>query len=294
MKGSVIMTAKKRGLGKGLSALIQDKEKVETLVNESKLDIGEVIEEISLDEITPKKDQPRKIFNKDALKDLTDSIRVNGVIQPIIVRRIDLGYEIIAGERRWRAAREASLVKIPAIVRDIDEETASKISLIENIQRENLNPIEEAQAYKRLMAEYKLKQEELAKAVGKSRSYISNNIRLLNLDNRVVELLYEGKLTSGHGKALLGIKNPEEQFKAAERILKQGSNVRETEQSVKINKKKVKKTKTKESYVIDVEERLMGSLGTKVRLNPGKKSGKIEIEYYGNDDLERLIDLLTR
>lgn len=288
------MTAKKRGLGKGLSALIQDKEKVETLVNESKLDIGEVIEEISLDEITPKKDQPRKIFNKDALKDLTDSIRVNGVIQPIIVRRIDLGYEIIAGERRWRAAREASLVKIPAIVRDIDEETASKISLIENIQRENLNPIEEAQAYKRLMAEYKLKQEELAKAVGKSRSYISNNIRLLNLDNRVVELLYEGKLTSGHGKALLGIKNPEEQFKAAERILKQGSNVRETEQSVKINKKKVKKTKTKESYVIDVEERLMGSLGTKVRLNPGKKSGKIEIEYYGNDDLERLIDLLTR
>lgn len=294
MKGSVIMTAKKRGLGKGLSALIQDKEKVETLVNESKLDIGEVIEEISLDEITPKKDQPRKIFNKDALKDLTDSIRVNGVIQPIIVRKIDLGYEIIAGERRWRAAREASLVKIPAIVRDIDEETASKISLIENIQRENLNPIEEAQAYKRLMAEYKLKQEELAKAVGKSRSYISNNIRLLNLDNRVVELLYEGKLTSGHGKALLGIKNPEEQFRVAERILKQGSNVRETEQSVKINKKKVKKTKTKESYVIDVEERLMGSLGTKVRLNPGKKSGKIEIEYYGNDDLERLIDLLTR
>ncbi len=294
MKGSVIMTAKKRGLGKGLSALIQDKEKVETLVNESKLDIGEVIEEISLDEITPKKDQPRKIFNKDALKDLTDSIRVNGVIQPIIVRKIDLGYEIIAGERRWRAAREASLVKIPAIVRDIDEETASKISLIENIQRENLNPIEEAQAYKRLMAEYKLKQEELAKAVGKSRSYISNNIRLLNLDNRVVELLYEGKLTSGHGKALLGIKNPEEQFRAAERILKQGSNVRETEQSVKINKKKVKKTKAKESYVIDVEERLMGSLGTKVRLNPGKKSGKIEIEYYGNDDLERLIDLLTR
>lgn len=288
------MTAKKRGLGKGLSALIQDKEKVETLVNESKLDIGEVIEEISLDEITPKKDQPRKIFNKDALKDLTDSIRVNGVIQPIIVRKIDLGYEIIAGERRWRAAREASLVKIPAIVRDIDEETASKISLIENIQRENLNPIEEAQAYKRLMAEYKLKQEELAKAVGKSRSYISNNIRLLNLDNRVVELLYEGKLTSGHGKALLGIKNPEEQFRAAERILKQGSNVRETEQSVKINKKKVKKTKAKESYVIDVEERLMGSLGTKVRLNPGKKSGKIEIEYYGNDDLERLIDLLTR
>lgn len=288
------MTGKKRGLGKGLSALIQDKEKVDLLIKDNTLNHKEMIESIKLEDIIPKSDQPRKIFNKDALNDLTESIKVNGVIQPIIIRKIENGYEIIAGERRWRAAKEANLIEIPAIVRDIDEETASKISLIENVQRENLNPIEEAQAYKRLMKEYSLKQEELAKAVGKSRSYISNNIRLLNLDKRVVELIYEGKLTSGHGKALLGIKDLEEQFKAADRIIKQGSNVREVEQTVKVSKKKPKKIKSKESYILEVEEKLMGSLGTKVKLNPGKRSGKIEIEYYGNDDLDRLIDLLTK
>lgn len=288
------MTGKKRGLGKGLSALIQDKEKVDLLVKDNTLNHKEMIESIKLEDIIPKSDQPRKIFNKDALNDLTESIKVNGVIQPIIIRKIENGYEIIAGERRWRAAKEANLIEIPAIVRDIDEETASKISLIENVQRENLNPIEEAQAYKRLMKEYSLKQDELAKAVGKSRSYISNNIRLLNLDKRVVELIYEGKLTSGHGKALLGIKDLEEQFKAADRIIKQGSNVREVEQTVKVSKKKPKKIKSKESYILEVEEKLMGSLGTKVKLNPGKRSGKIEIEYYGNDDLDRLIDLLTK
>lgn len=288
------MTGKKRGLGKGLSALIQDKEKVDLLVKDTTLNHKEMIESIKLEDIIPKSDQPRKIFNKDALNDLTESIKVNGVIQPIIIRKIENGYEIIAGERRWRAAKEANLIEIPAIVRDIDEETASKISLIENVQRENLNPIEEAQAYKRLMKEYSLKQDELAKAVGKSRSYISNNIRLLNLDKRVVELIYEGKLTSGHGKALLGIKDLEEQFKAADRIIKQGSNVREVEQTVKVSKKKPKKIKSKESYILEVEEMLMGSLGTKVKLNPGKRSGKIEIEYYGNDDLDRLIDLLTK
>lgn len=288
------MTGKKRGLGKGLSALIQDKEKVDLLVKDNTLNHKEMIESIKLEDIIPKSDQPRKIFNKDALNDLTESIKVNGVIQPIIIRKIENGYEIIAGERRWRAAKEANLIEIPAIVRDIDEETASKISLIENVQRENLNPIEEAQAYKRLMKEYSLKQDELAKAVGKSRSYISNNIRLLNLDKRVVELIYEGKLTSGHGKALLGIKDLEEQFKAADRIIKQGSNVREVEQTVKESKKKPKKVKSKESYILEVEEKLMGSLGTKVKLNPGKRSGKIEIEYYGNDDLDRLIDLLTK
>lgn len=288
------MTGKKRGLGKGLSALIQDKEKVDLLVKDNTLNHKEMIESIKLEDIIPKSDQPRKIFNKDALNDLTESIKVNGVIQPIIIRKIENGYEIIAGERRWRAAKEAKLIEIPAIVRDIDEETASKISLIENVQRENLNPIEEAQAYKRLMKEYSLKQDELAKAVGKSRSYISNNIRLLNLDKRVVELIYEGKLTSGHGKALLGIKDLEEQFKAADRIIKQGSNVREVEQTVKVSKKKPKKIKSKESYILEVEEKLMGSLGTKVKLNPGKRSGKIEIEYYGNDDLDRLIDLLTK
>ncbi len=289
------MNAKKRGLGKGLSALIQDKEKVAELISESRSDAVEAVEEILLDEIRPNVDQPRKIFDEVALKDLTSSIIENGVIQPIIVRKTAEGYEIIAGERRFRASKEAGLTKIPAIVRAIDEETAAKISLIENVQRENLNPIEEAEAYKKLMAEYDIKQDELAKAVGKSRSYISNSIRLLNLDKRVIDYIYEGKITGGHGKALLSIKNKEEQLKAADRIIATGMNVREAEEKAKSarSKKSVRKSQ-KDVHISEVEGRLMDALGTKVSLSQGRKAGKIEIEFYGNDDLERLIDLITR
>ncbi|MDX9917503.1 MAG: ParB/RepB/Spo0J family partition protein [Gudongella sp.] len=289
------MNAKKRGLGKGLSALIQDKEKVAELISESRSDAVETVEEILLDEIRPNVDQPRKIFDEVALKDLTSSIIENGVIQPIIVRKTAEGYEIIAGERRFRASKEAGLTKIPAIVRAIDEETAAKISLIENVQRENLNPIEEAEAYKKLMAEYDIKQDELAKAVGKSRSYISNSIRLLNLDKRVIDYIYEGKITGGHGKALLSIKNKEEQLKAADRIIATGMNVREAEEKAKSvrSKKSVRKSQ-KDVHISEVEGRLMDALGTKVSLSQGRKAGKIEIEFYGNDDLERLIDLITR
>lgn len=288
------MNAKKRGLGKGLSALIQDKEKAEELISDVKLNPSEAVEEVEVARIVPKSDQPRKIFDEDALNDLKASIKENGVIQPIILRRKDDRYEIIAGERRWRAAKAAGLERIPSIIREIDEETAAKISLIENVQRENLNPIEEAEAYKRLMSEYSLKQEELAKAVGKSRSYISNSIRLLNLDERIIGYIYEGKLTGGHGKALLAIKNREEQLKAADRIIQTGMNVRETEEKVKISKKKSKRSKkAKELFMVELEEKLMGVLGTKVTLNHGRKSGKIEIEYYNDDDLERLIDLIV-
>jgi ParB family chromosome partitioning protein len=289
------VNAKKRGLGKGLSALIQDKEKVAELISESRSDAVETVEEILLDEIRPNVDQPRKIFDEVALKDLTSSIIENGVIQPIIVRKTAEGYEIIAGERRFRASKEAGLTKIPAIVRAIDEETAAKISLIENVQRENLNPIEEAEAYKKLMAEYDIKQDELAKAVGKSRSYISNSIRLLNLDKRVIDYIYEGKITGGHGKALLSIKNKEEQLKAADRIIATGMNVREAEEKAKSvrSKKSVRKSQ-KDVHISEVEGRLMDALGTKVSLSQGRKAGKIEIEFYGNDDLERLIDLITR
>lgn len=288
------MNAKRRGLGKGLSALIQDKEKAEELISDVKLNSSETVEEIELASIVPKSDQPRKIFDEDALNDLKASIKENGVIQPIILRRKDDVYEIIAGERRWRAAKAAGLERIPSIIREIDEETAAKISLIENVQRENLNPIEEAEAYKRLMSEYSLKQEELAKAVGKSRSYISNSIRLLNLDERIIGYIYEGKLTSGHGKALLAIKNREDQLKAADKIIETGMNVREAEEKAKISKKKSKRNKkAKELFMIELEERLMGALGTKVTLSHGKKSGRIEIEYYNDDDLERLIDLIV-
>jgi ParB family chromosome partitioning protein len=286
---------KKRGLGKGLSALIQDKEKADELISDIRPGTSESVEELLLEKIYPKADQPRKIFDKEALNDLMASIKENGVIQPIIVRKKDEGYEIIAGERRWRAAQAAGLTNIPSIVREIDEGTAARISLIENVQRENLNPIEEAEAYKKLMMEYNLKQDELAKAVGKSRSYISNNIRLLNLDSRVIDYIYEGKLTGGHGKALLGIKDKDEQFRAADRIVVTGMNVREAENNAKETKKKKTRRikKPKESYMVELEEKLMGTLGTKVTLNQGRKSGKIEIEYYGDDDLGRLIDLIT-
>ncbi|HCO18331.1 MAG TPA: chromosome partitioning protein ParB [Tissierellales bacterium] len=288
------MNAKKRGLGKGLSALIQDKEKAEELISDVKLNPSEAVEEIEISRIIPKSDQPRKIFDEDALNDLKASIKENGVIQPIILRRKDDRYEIIAGERRWRAAKAAGLERIPSIVREIDEETAAKISLIENVQRENLNPIEEAEAYKRLMSEYSLKQEELAKAVGKSRSYISNSIRLLNLDERIIGYIYEGKLTGGHGKALLAIKNHEDQLEAANRIIELGMNVREAEEKAKVSKRRSKRNKkAKELFMIELEEKLMGALGTKVTLNHGRKSGRIEIEYYDDDDLERLIDLIV-
>lgn len=287
------LTTKKRGLGKGLSALISDKAAVDNLLNEEKR-TDEKIELIDINLIIRNDDQPRKHFDDESLKDLASSIGINGVIQPIIVRKKNEKYEIVAGERRWRASKSIDLKEIPAIVRDIDEESAAKISLIENIQRENLNPIEEANAYKKLMKDYDLKQDELGEAVGKSRTYISNTIRLLNLDNKVMEYIYEGKLTSGHGKVLLGITDKAQQLKAAEKIINLGLNVRDTEDEVKKIKKKPKRAKVKEAYLRDIEDNLMSTLGTKVNLILGRKKGKIEIEYYGDEDLERLIDLLTR
>ena len=285
------MSVKKGGLGKGLSALIKDKEKVDLLINEIKLLPTETIELIELDKILPREDQPRKVFNDEALNELADSIKENGVIQPIILREVEEGYQIITGERRWRASRIAGLTAIPSIVRTIDTETTAKISLIENIQRENLNPIEEAQAYKSLMQEYELKQDELAKAVGKSRSYISNSLRLLKLDKSIIEYIYEGKLSAGHGKALLSIEDKKEQKRIANKIIEDGLNVRDTEKKTSKKRRRPLK-KVKDSHIIDLEEQLMSALGTKVQLVTKKKAGKIEIEYYNNDDLDRLLDLL--
>lgn len=289
------MTVKKRGLGKGLSALISDKVDIDTILKDEKS--NEQVEIVDLNLIVAKKDQPRQNFDDEALKDLAASISIHGVIQPIILRKLDKNYEIVAGERRYRATKSLGLKEIPAIVRTIDEENAAKLSLIENIQRENLNPIEEAAAYKKLMKDYGLKQEQLGEAVGKSRSYISNSIRLLNLNKKVLEYIYEGKLTSGHGKVLLGIDDEDKQLVAADRIIDLGLNVRDTEEEVKKEKTKPKKkikAKPKENYIVDLEESLMSYLGTKVSLQIGRNKGKIEIEYYGDEDLERLIDLLTR
>ncbi len=295
------MSNKKRGLGKGLSALIGEKPIIEEMINED-IDHGERhIKNIPIEDIAAKEGQPRKDFDIDALKDLAKSIEVHGIIQPILLRKKGDKYEIIAGERRYRASKIAKLDKIPSIIIETDDEVSAKLALIENIQREDLNPIEEAMAYKQLMDEFDIKQEELGKAIGKSRSYITNSVRLLNLDDRVIEYLYEGKLTTGHGKVLLGIKDKDEQLEVADKIISVGLNVRETESEVKksrntteTNKKKnPKKRPYIDPYILDIEEQLMRALGTKVNLITGDKISKIEIEYYNEEDLKRIFEILT-
>ena len=287
------MSSKKRGLGKGLSALISEDVTIETVLQG---DSKENVELVSLDLIRPKADQPRKSFDDQSIEELAHSISIHGVIQPIILRKMDDFYEIIAGERRFRAAKSAGIKEISAIIRSIDEEKAAKISLIENIQREDLNPIEEALAYNSLIDDYGIKQEELGNTLGKSRSYITNILRLLNLDKKIIEYIYEGKLSSGHGKVLLGVKDKDEQVRLANKVIDGGLSVRDTESLVKEKRTtnpKAKKPEIQDPYLLDVEENLMRSLGTKVKLHSGKKVGKIEIEYYGDEDLNRLIELLT-
>lgn len=288
------MSAPKRGLGKGLSALIGDKPMVDKLLSENTALGSSKIEKIPLNKITARDDQPRKQFAEDSLIELSKSIEIHGVIQPIIVRKLNNKYEIIAGERRYRASQLAGLKEISCIIMDVDVENASKLALIENIQREDLNPIEEALAYKHLIEEFDLKQDELSSSLGKSRTYITNTMRLLNLEVKVIQAIHDGKLTSGHGKVLLGIKDPIEQVKLADKIILFNLNVRDTETEVK--QKKITRPKDKSSirepYIIELEDNLMRALGTKVNLNIGDKKGKIEIEYYGDEDLERIYDLL--
>lgn len=281
------MTIKKRGLGKGLSALISD-----DFTNTQDQVSGDSILNIDIDKIIPNKNQPRRDFDHESLKELAKSIELYGLIQPILLRDLKGKYEIVAGERRWRASKLAGLKEVPSIIKDIGGEESAKIALIENIQREDLNPVEEAQAYKRLMEEFKLTQEELSSQIGKSRSYISNTIRILNLNNEVLDHISSGELSQGHGKAILSIKDKEEQIKIAKEVLNKKLNVRDTENLTR-NKNNMEKD-LKESYITSIEEKLMMSLGSKVNLLQGEKKGKIEIEYYGDEDLERLLEILTR
>ncbi|MBU5257144.1 ParB/RepB/Spo0J family partition protein [Tissierella praeacuta] len=284
------MSVKKRGLGKGLSALIS-----EEIINEDNNLLKKTIENIDINLIIPNKNQPRQEFHQEALADLTNSIKTHGLIQPIIVRKIKDKYEIVAGERRFRASKAAGLSEIPCILKDMDTEMSAKIALIENLQREDLNPIEEALAYKKLMKDYNLKQEELANEIGKSRSYVANTIRLLNLEDNIIDYISKGQLTSGHGKALLSIKDKKQQLLAAEKIINNNLNVRQVEEMA--NKKSESNNndkKIKDFHTIELEENLMRALGTKVNLIQGNKKGKIEIEYYGYEDLERIIDILTK
>ena len=237
--------------------------------------------------------QPRKIFDKEKLEELTNSIKENGVIQPILVVKDENGYTIVAGERRWRAAKKAGLKEIPAIIKDYTDTKKKQVALIENIQREDLNPIEKAIGIRKLMDDYQLTQQNVADILGKARSSIANTVRLLNLDERVMELALKGKLTEAHCKVLLSIDDNDKQYQTALNIIESGDNVRQATKKTKI-KSKMSKDEAKKYDAIyrDIENRFQGFFGTKVKLDPGKRKGKIIIEYNNNDDLERIIDLL--
>ena len=284
------MTNKKTGLGKGLDALFGT-----PVVNEE-IQEGEIVQNIKLIDIEPNELQARKVFNEDTLDELSESIKRYGVIQPIIVTKKDDYYQIVAGERRWRASKKAGLSEIPAIVRDNDERRNREISLIENIQREDLNPIDKARGYKVLMDEYNLTEENIADILGKGTSSIMNSLRLLKLDERVIKMTEEGKLTEGHDKILLAITDKEKQYKVALKMVENGDTIREADKRVKTELKRINKQDEKyEKYAAiykDIEDTFQGFFGTKVKLDAGPKRGKIIIQYTSNDDLERILDLI--
>lgn len=281
------MAVKKTGLGKGLDALFST-----PIIEESVSNQEELVRKLKINEIEPNKEQARKLFDEEAIEDLASSIKEYGVIQPIIVSKKDNYYEIIAGERRWRASKKAGLSEIPAIVRDDNDQRNKEISLIENIQREDLNPIEKARGIKQLMDEYNLTQQKVAEKLGKSRSSIANTVRILNLDERVINLALEGKLTEGHCKSLMAIDDPERQYKMAEYIIESGDSVREAEKKMKVRKKVSKKNDKYIPIYRDIENTFQGFFGTKVKLDAGERKGKIIIQYSSNDDLERILGLI--
>ena len=278
--------AKKTGLGKGLDALFSS-----TFEEEVEVD-GEKVQNLKLSEIEPNRDQPRRMFDEESLGELADSIKRYGVIQPIIVTKRDDYYQIVAGERRWRASKKAGLDVIPAIVRDNDNQRNQEIALIENIQREDLNPIEKARGIKVLMDQYNMNQQQVAEIIGKSRSSVANTLRILNLDERVINLALEGKLTEGHCRSLLSFEGPDKQYDMAMYMITSGDSVREAEKKTKSRKNMPKKNAKYEPIYRDIENTFQDFFGTKVKLNAGQRKGKIIIEYGSNDDLERILGLL--
>jgi len=291
------MAAKKGGLakGRGLESLIENK--VGTKKNDPAAGNGDML--VDIDKVEPDKNQPRKNFNEDALNELCESIKEHGVIEPLIVQDKKTYFKIVAGERRWRAAKLAGLKKIPIIVRDLTDKEAAEISLIENIQREDLNPIEEAQGYKRLIDEYHYKQDEVAEKVSKNRTTIANAMRLLKLDERVQQMLIDEKLSSGHARCLLSVPNLDKQYQLAETIFDQGLNVRQVEKLIKdLGKKKETKEKQPTDEQLELafralEERLKKALGTKVSISSkDKNKGSIDIEFYSQQELDDLVDCL--
>ena len=285
--------AKMTGLGKGLDALFGSAP-LETNNNEETEIIEKVenLRNLKITEVEPNRDQPRKTFNQESLEELAESIKTYGIIQPIVVSKKDGYYSIVAGERRWRAAKLAGLEEIPAIVRDDDEQVNKEIALIENIQREDLNPFEKALGIRHLMEKYGLTQEQVAKKLGKSRSSISNTVRVLYLTPDVLELVKQGKLTEGHCKALAGIEDADRQYAAALRMVDRGETVRQAESKNRITKKEQKIDPRYRYLYEDIEDRFQGFFGTKVKLDQGKRKGRIIIEYSNNEDLERMLNLI--
>ena len=288
-----------RGLGKGLDSLIPDtigetKNKKEEKEKKS----SETMVKVTM--IEPNRDQPRKNFDEDGLMELADSIKQFGLLQPILVQNKDTHYEIIAGERRWRAAKLAGLKEIPVIIKNLTDQELVEISLIENIQREDLNPIEEAQAYKRLISEFHLKQDEVAERVAKSRTAVTNSMRLLKLCDEVQQMLVNEMLTTGHARALLAIEDPEEQYSVAQKVFDEKMSVRDVEKLVKNLHKPEKAQKKEENKSLEIiyqkiEDRLKETLGRKVSISPKQNgSGKIEIEFYDHEDLDRLLEYMTK
>lgn len=296
------MAIKKSGLGKGLDTMIPvypskvkaSKETVTAKPEPEKK--NETI--VKITEVEPNREQPRKKFDEDALLELSDSIKQFGVLQPLLVQKRQDYYEIIAGERRWRAAKMAGLKEIPVIIKDFTDQQIVEISLIENIQREDLNPIEEALAYKRLLTEFNLKQDEVAERVSKSRTTVTNSMRLLKLDSRVQQMLIDDMITTGHARALLAIEDGELQWKLATQVFDEKLSVREVEKLMKTLQKEKKETPKKETTAYDLiyrdmEDKMKAILGTKVVVNhKADNKGKIEIEYYSNEELERIYDML--
>ena len=295
------MATKKSGLGKGLDSLITDKVGKNTTVKvktEEKEATDGVMLNINKEE--PHRDQPRKNFDEDALLELAESIKQFGILQPLLVQKKDDYYQIVAGERRWRAAKMAGIKEVPVIIKQLSDQEIMEISLIENIQRENLNPIEEALAYKRLLNEFNLKQDEVAERVSKSRTAVTNSMRLLKLNEKVQQMVIDEMLTTGHARALLGIDDQEKQFLVAQKIFDEKLSVRDTEKLVKKLQKEKKEKKDGsdqkdeklEAIYRDLEEQIKQIFGTKVYIKQkNEKEGKVEIEYYSQDELDRIVDM---
>lgn len=296
------MAAKRMGLGKGLDSLIPDNKSAKTPKTENKkaeetAELKSCEQMMKINMVEPNRDQPRRNFEEDALLELADSIKQYGVLQPLIVRKRNDYYEIIAGERRWRAAKMAGVKEVPVIIKEYNEQEILEIALIENIQRENLNPIEEAMAFKKLLEEFNLKQDEVAERVSKSRTAVTNSMRLLKLDQRVQQMIIDDMISTGHARALLAIDDPEQQYALANKIFDEKLSVRETEKLIKEikNPKKPKEKKAVENAFIyeDIEDKMKQVLGTKVHVaSKGKGKGKIEIEYYSDKELERMFDMI--